>query len=249
MTLLDLIRKPASRKVATAIPAIPATWPGNVAATIAGIATVAVANPTEAKTGTPAVPVGLLQTSWCRPIGATDFSDLIHDYAERIAICSEAGDISEDDARRIATEQCGAPLDELAARQVSYWHRRIKALSEPTDRGLSKVRCIALDCLAQRWTHQAAALGWTDAELFGLHHEAPTERIEAMGLVSSLALSVLRHPLKVMGIKDAAATVRTGNCALLTHCRFRPNLGPPIWEHPTFADTTVRVPAGDTRTG
>jgi hypothetical protein len=54
------------------------------------------------------------------PTSATDPSDLISDYAERIAICLETGDVAEEDAHRIATEQCGVTLDELAARQVTY---------------------------------------------------------------------------------------------------------------------------------
>jgi len=49
MTLATLIQKRESGKVATAIFAIPATQPGDAAETVAKIATVAVANPTEAK--------------------------------------------------------------------------------------------------------------------------------------------------------------------------------------------------------
>lgn len=52
MKLAALIRKSEQRKVATAIPAIPATQPNGEAATVARIATVAVANPTEAQTAT-----------------------------------------------------------------------------------------------------------------------------------------------------------------------------------------------------
>ena len=50
MTLAALIRKCESGKTATAIPAIPATQPKGSAATVARIATVAVANPTEMQT-------------------------------------------------------------------------------------------------------------------------------------------------------------------------------------------------------
>ncbi len=52
MTLAALIRKRESGKVATAIPAIAATQPRELAATVARIATVAVANPTETETAT-----------------------------------------------------------------------------------------------------------------------------------------------------------------------------------------------------
>ena len=54
----------------------------------------------------------------------TDPSDLIFDYAERIAICCEAGDVTAEEAERIATAQCGASLDELIALQVNYWRQR-----------------------------------------------------------------------------------------------------------------------------
>ena len=50
MSLAALIRKGGLAKVATAIPAIPATQQGKAAATVARIATVAVANPTSPKT-------------------------------------------------------------------------------------------------------------------------------------------------------------------------------------------------------
>ena len=49
MTLSALIRKRDTRNLATAIPAISATQPKTEAATVARIATVAVANPLEAK--------------------------------------------------------------------------------------------------------------------------------------------------------------------------------------------------------
>ena len=49
MTLAALIRKRESGKAATAIPAIPATQPRERPETVARIATVAVANPTEEK--------------------------------------------------------------------------------------------------------------------------------------------------------------------------------------------------------
>ena len=55
MTLSALIRKRDTGKVATAIPAISATQPKREAATVARIATVAVANPKEEKTPPPAI--------------------------------------------------------------------------------------------------------------------------------------------------------------------------------------------------
>ena len=54
MTLSALIRKRDTGNLATAIPAIPATQPKGEAATVARIATVAVANPKGEKTAPPA---------------------------------------------------------------------------------------------------------------------------------------------------------------------------------------------------
>ena len=54
MTLSALIRKRDTGNLATAIPAISATQPKGEAATVARIATVAVANPKEGKTASPA---------------------------------------------------------------------------------------------------------------------------------------------------------------------------------------------------
>ena len=53
MTLSSLIRKRDTGSIATAIPAISATQPKGEAVTVARIATVAVANPPEAKADTP----------------------------------------------------------------------------------------------------------------------------------------------------------------------------------------------------
>ena len=53
MTLSSLIRKRDTGSIATAIPTISATQPKGESATVARIATVAVANPPEAKADTP----------------------------------------------------------------------------------------------------------------------------------------------------------------------------------------------------
>ena len=71
MSLLSaLIQKRETRKAATAIPAISATQRNQSAATVARIATVAVANPTEAKTENDA-------TSWCWWLAFTETEHLI----------------------------------------------------------------------------------------------------------------------------------------------------------------------------
>jgi hypothetical protein len=155
MTLLDLIRKPIRGPAATATPAIPAIAAPRTSAPVARIATVAIAGSAGWKIG-------------------TDPSDLLMAYAERVAICIEADDLAEDDAHRTATGECGASLDELAARQIAYWRHRIEALPEPTDRRFSAIKTTCLEGLAQRWAHDAARLGWDEREMFGLDPATPT---------------------------------------------------------------------------
>jgi hypothetical protein len=121
MILLDLIRKPPARKSATANFAIPATQQSPKSETVATKASEAVAS---APNVTASVPSQGLPPSPARSLITTDPSDLIFDYIERMAICCEAGDVTAEEAERIATAQCGASLDELIALQVNYWRQR-----------------------------------------------------------------------------------------------------------------------------
>ena len=173
--------------------------------------------------------------------GATlaDPAGLIAAYHERLAICLADG-ITEDDARRIAGAETGADLDALARRQVEFWRAKIATLGTPTDKRLAGIRAAGLVCLAEGWVQDAAALGWNDAELFGLHRDAPTVRIEAMGLITSLALTPFRPPLTIAALTSATATIRTGTGATLTCARFHPGIGAPVWTHPAFTTSPSR---------
>lgn len=102
MTLSALIRKRDAGNLATAIPAISATQPTREAATVARIATVAVANPREDKTAPPAIvdagETATVSRSW-----------LIH-YPDRepveVACCPEAthADVLERHPDAVAAE-------------------------------------------------------------------------------------------------------------------------------------------------
>ncbi len=134
MTLSNLIRKRDTGSIATAIPAIPATQPKGEAATVARIATVAVANPKEEKTASPAkVGAGEAATAsrWW----------LIH-YPDRdpveVACCPEAthADILERYPDAVAAEpftptirQASAPLTASEEKAIRAW----LALIEETD--------------------------------------------------------------------------------------------------------------------
>ncbi|MBK9955722.1 MAG: hypothetical protein IPP18_11435 [Rhodocyclaceae bacterium] len=134
MTLSALIRKRDTGNLATAIPAISATQPKGEAATVARIATVAVANPKEEKTAPPA------------KVGAGDTATasrwwLIH-YPDRdpveVACCPEAthADILERHPDAVAAEpftptirQPSAPLTASEETAIRAW----LALIEETD--------------------------------------------------------------------------------------------------------------------
>lgn len=134
MTLSNLIRKRDTGNLATAIPAISATQPKGEVATVARIATVAVANPTSEKTAPPA------------KVGAGDTATasrwwLIH-YPDRdpveVACCPEAthADILERHPDAVAAEpftptirQPSAPLTASEETAIRAW----LALIEETD--------------------------------------------------------------------------------------------------------------------
>lgn len=87
MTLAVLIRKRESGKAATAIPAISATQPREDAGTVARIATVAVANPAEAKTAPMTVEDETAIRTWLEHIEETDPATI----AEVIDKCERDG--------------------------------------------------------------------------------------------------------------------------------------------------------------
>jgi len=134
VTLSSLIRKRATGSIATAIPAISATQPRGEAATVARIATVAVANPREGQTAPPA------------KVGAGDTATasrwwLIH-YPDRdpveVACCPEAthAEILERHPDAIAAEPFtptlrhpSAPMTAEAETVIRAW----LALIEETD--------------------------------------------------------------------------------------------------------------------
>ncbi len=134
MTMLARLREKRNGSLATAIPAISATQPKGGAATVARIATVAVANPKEEKTAPPA------------KVGAGDTATasrwwLIH-YPDRdpleVACCPEAthADILERHPDALAAEpftptirQPSAPMTAEEERAIRAW----LALIEETD--------------------------------------------------------------------------------------------------------------------
>ena len=65
------------------------------------------------------------------------------------------------------------------------------------------------------WSGQAARLGWSTYELFGVHCTAPAARLDAMGLVPALAGD------RVVAMTTDAATIENPSGARLRHFRQR----------------------------
>jgi hypothetical protein len=78
-----------------------------------------------------------------------------------------------------------------------------------------------------RWAVQAASLGWSAADIFGCHPEAPLARHDLQGLVFLIGSG------EVVAITAASATIRTKGGATLTFRRMPPPPGLPasaIWD-------------------
>jgi hypothetical protein len=65
------------------------------------------------------------------------------------------------------------------------------------------------------WGREAARLGWTDEDLFGLHPAVPSGRYDAMGLVPLL------NGRNVVSISPDRATIATRSGGTLTYYRSR----------------------------
>ena len=118
-----------------------------------------------------------------------DVADRIAAYHDRMAICLEAGDVPEAEARQIAMEEAGAPIETLAELQVAAWRIRIEPLPPPTDPALTNLKVDLLSQLSLPWFTEAARLGWTAIEIFGVHPLAPAIRVECWGVAVSVAIS------------------------------------------------------------
>lgn len=89
---------------------------------------------------------------------------------------------------------------------------------------------VTLAFLESQHFADACRFNWSDDELYAVHIVAPAIRVEAMGLVSWLALSKLAGP-RLEAIRADCATTRCASGSLLTTPRARPGdrLGVPWW--------------------
>ena len=84
---------------------------------------------------------------------------------------------------------------------VGYTSKRWKTLARDAEK------------LISTWAGQAAALGWTDMEIFGAHRTAPATRYDAAGLV------VMMNGDEIVALTDTAATIKSQRGTTLTHQR------------------------------
>lgn len=76
------------------------------------------------------------------------------------------------------------------------------------------------------WGAEAARLGWTDFDLFGVHPVAPSARYDCMGLIP------LIRGDEVVGMDEARATTRSRNGNLLTYLRRPMGSAVLLWQNP-----------------
>lgn len=104
---------------------------------------------------------------------------------------------------------------------------RLRSMPTPDSIPRGRWQQVVFDAtrLLSEWGQQAAALGWSTFDLFGVHRTRPVARYDAMGLVMVLDGS------RVAALTDADATIRTRGGAIQTYCR--PFNGPDqvaIWD-------------------
>jgi hypothetical protein len=75
------------------------------------------------------------------------------------------------------------------------------------------------------WGAEAARLGWSAEDIFGVHPMAPEARYDVMGIVP------LIRGKEVVAISEQRATIRTPGGGHMTYYRHRPNSGAvAVWE-------------------
>ena len=165
-----------------------------------------------AREGGAAVPNSTIGTNGTGTVDPAqlDLADAIDAYRERLAICLEAGDVSEAEAHGIAAAEAGADFDTLAQRQAEWWRTRLDAWHPSVAlAGLAAdLRAVA----GQPWLADAARAGWHDVSLFGVHPVAPLVRVECWGLGVTLAVSPHNRPgarVRLVSIDAARARIET----------------------------------------
>jgi hypothetical protein len=118
---------------------------------------------------------------------------------------------------------------------ISEWRERIEAVTPPLG---DKIARIALEFLDTEHAPRAAELGWSELELFGMHHgdlKFAVVRADTQGLIPGMGLST-SHTYTIIVIEPERAVLQTNGGATLMHRRRlgEDRLAIPFWEHPAF---------------
>lgn len=167
------------------------------------------------------------------PVSADIYpADVLVTYMERLAICLEGGDITQEVAHRVASDQCGRTLDVLVSQQMAFWCDRLTILPEPADKRLARLKSACLAALREEWVMDAIRFGWNETSMFGLDATAPVGQV-GNGLVVQIANARLEAPSIVVRL-DPVVVVISRRDGLDQRCFNNNDAGPVIWEHPAF---------------
>ena len=224
MTILDLIRTPASRLAATAISAIPAIRHDHATRTVAKIANVAVADPAEPAPRAASSPY-LLSKEWAlsaQGLGAVQVCPA--DVAERSAIIAEGDgcDHGEADERALGAHRFpswSALADAQSAEILAELDRLPPSCGRDGERLLEMTRAF----LESSWFKHAVEKGWSMTELFGISPHAPVTWVGDWGFVVTLAL-LINAGTKIESIAEDSAIFSTPSGTQNKWPRFRPAL-------------------------
>lgn len=154
-------------------------------------------------------------------------------FHERAAIMEYDGGSLRAEAEDAAAREMGFDTAaHLHRAAIEAWRSEIEAV-KPCLPDIAKLKTASLRFLASEWATQALAADWEEVALFAIHEgECPKARLDAWGLIPSLAWGVQRCTIE--SISREATFLRTTGGALLRQPRLRANFNEavPWWRHP-----------------
>lgn len=115
------------------------------------------------------------------------------------------------------------------------WRQQIEAVTPPLG---DKIARSALEFLDTGHAQRAVELGWSELELFGMHHsdlKFALVRADTQGLIPGMGLST-SHIYTIIAIEPERAVLQTNGGATLMHRRRlgEERLAIPFWKHSAF---------------
>lgn len=157
------------------------------------------------------------------------------ELGERAAILIEAADMAPDEADAAALGEAGlATTDALANVLKSHVLAELARVEPAAAKDAHRLMTVTRAFVASPQFRDAVSHGWTIDELFAVHAETPTRRLDGMGLVVTVALSRLGSRLEEIEADRAVLRAKSGGT--LTYRRFVASLenSRPWWECPTL---------------